>query len=164
MLVQQVEAAEGTVGLDATTGELVDLLKVGVIDPAKVTRSALENAASVAAMILTTEVLIADKPVQHDHAAGPPGSMPRSGEDMMGGMGGMGGMGAWAPWAASDRWPRALARWTGRPIDPAKLLAFWMEWEKGETPPGPGHGQPEDGRTEGAAGGADHGAPNRRVT
>ena len=69
-------------GLDAETGEYVDLIKAGVIDPAKVTRSALQNAASIAALFLTTEAVIADKPEK----AAP--AMP--GGD--GGMGGMGGM------------------------------------------------------------------------
>jgi chaperonin GroEL len=49
-------------GLDATTGEYVDMIKAGIVEPAKVTRSALQNAASVAALFLTTEVLVADKP------------------------------------------------------------------------------------------------------
>jgi chaperonin GroEL len=94
-VVQEVEAAEGTVGFDATTGELVDLLKVGVVDPAKVTRSALQNAASVAAMILTTEALVAEKPERKQSTAPPPGGIPGMGGGMpgMGGMGGMGGIG-----------------------------------------------------------------------
>jgi len=49
-------------GLNALTGEYEDLIKAGVIDPAKVTRSALQNAASIAGLLLTTEALIADKP------------------------------------------------------------------------------------------------------
>ncbi len=60
--VRQVERETGPVGLNAVTGEFEDLLKAGVIDPAKVTRSALQNAASVAAMALTTECLITDVP------------------------------------------------------------------------------------------------------
>jgi chaperonin GroEL len=60
--VRQVERETGSVGLNAITGEFEDLLKAGVIDPAKVTRSALQNAASVAAMALTTECLITDVP------------------------------------------------------------------------------------------------------
>jgi len=60
--VRQVERESGAVGLNAVTGEFEDLLKAGVIDPAKVTRSALQNAASVAAMALTTECLITDVP------------------------------------------------------------------------------------------------------
>ena len=52
----------GTTGLNAATGELVDLVKAGIIDPAKVTRAALQNAASIAALVLTTECLVADKP------------------------------------------------------------------------------------------------------
>ena len=68
-------------GLNAATGEYVDLLAAGIIDPAKVTRSALQNAASIAALFLTTEAVIADKP---EKARPPPGGD--------GGMGGMGGM------------------------------------------------------------------------
>ena len=60
--VRQVERETGSVGLNALTGDFEDLLKAGVIDPAKVTRSALQNAASVAAMALTTECLITDVP------------------------------------------------------------------------------------------------------
>ncbi len=78
--VQEVADAKGSVGLNADTGELVDLVKAGVIDPAKVTRSALQNAASIAALLLTTEAIVADKP---EPAGAPMGD---------GGMGGMGGM------------------------------------------------------------------------
>ena len=60
--VQRVEAEEGATGLNAATGELTDLIKAGIVDPAKVTRAALQNAASIAAMVLTTEALVADKP------------------------------------------------------------------------------------------------------
>jgi chaperonin GroEL len=69
-------------GLDASTGEYVDMIKAGIIDPAKVTRSALQNAASIAALFLTTEAVIADKPERNPAPAGDPS----------GGMGGMGGM------------------------------------------------------------------------
>jgi chaperonin GroEL len=80
--VREVSDAKGSIGLNAVTGELVDLVKAGIIDPAKVTRSALQNAASIAALLLTTEAIVADKPE--------PASMPGGGMD--GGMGGMGGM------------------------------------------------------------------------
>jgi chaperonin GroEL len=80
VIVQQVEAESGSVGLNAATGELTDLVKSGVIDPAKVTRAALQNAASIAALLLTTECLIADKPE-------PPAPMPAGGPGGMGGMG-----------------------------------------------------------------------------
>ena len=59
-----MERETGAVGLNAATGEFEDLIKAGIIDPVMVTRSALENAASVAAMVLTTEVLISDKPTE----------------------------------------------------------------------------------------------------
>ena len=78
--VREVADAKGSVGLNAATGELVDLVKAGVIDPAKVTRSALQNAASIAALLLTTEAVVADKPE-------PPA--PPAGDAGMGGMGGM---------------------------------------------------------------------------
>jgi len=80
--VQRTEAESGPVGLNAATGNFEDLLKAGVIDPAKVTRAALQNAASIAGLLLTTECLVADKP-EEAGAAGMPD---------MGGMGGMGGM------------------------------------------------------------------------
>ena len=82
VVIQRVEAETGSTGLNAATGEFVDLVKAGVIDPAKVTRAALQNAASIAALLLTTECLVADKPE-------PEPAMPAGG----GGMGGMGGMG-----------------------------------------------------------------------
>ena len=62
VVVREVEAAEGSMGMNAATGEMTDLLKAGIIDPAKVTRAALQNAASIAAMVLTTECLVADEP------------------------------------------------------------------------------------------------------
>jgi chaperonin GroEL len=80
--VREVADAKGSFGLNASTGELVDLVKAGIIDPAKVTRSALQNAASIAALLLTTEAIVADKPE-------PAGA---GGGGMDGGMGGMGGM------------------------------------------------------------------------
>jgi chaperonin GroEL len=64
-------------GLDAATGEYKDLIKAGIIDPAKVTRSVLQNAASIAALFLTTEAVIADKPERNPAPAGgdPTGGM-----------------------------------------------------------------------------------------
>ncbi len=85
--VRQVESESGSVGLNAATGEFEDLVKVGVIDPAKVTRSALQNAASIAGLLLTTEALVADKPEKADPAAAAAAAAA-----MGGGMGGMGGM------------------------------------------------------------------------
>ncbi len=79
VVAEKVRNLEPGFGLNAATGEYVDMIKAGIIDPAKVTRSALQNAASIAALFLTTEVVIADKP---EKAAAPMG----------GGDGGMGGM------------------------------------------------------------------------
>ena len=62
VVVEKVKAMKGNEGLNAATGEYTDLVKLGVIDAAKVTRSALQNAASIAALFLTTEAVIADKP------------------------------------------------------------------------------------------------------
>ncbi len=88
VVVRQVESESGAVGLNAATGNFEDLVKAGVIDPAKVTRSALQNAASVAALLLTTEAVVADKPEKSDPAAAAAAM-----GGMGGGMGGMGGMG-----------------------------------------------------------------------
>jgi len=70
VVVEKVRHLEPGHGLDASTGEYVDMIKVGIIDPAKVTRSALQNAASIAALFLTTEVVIADKPEKQPAGAG----------------------------------------------------------------------------------------------
>ena len=84
VMVQAVENAKGSHGLNALTGKVEDLIKAGIIDPAKVTRSALQNAASIAALLLTTEALIADKPEKADNSA--------AAAAMGGGMGGGMGM------------------------------------------------------------------------
>jgi chaperonin GroEL len=73
VVVEKVRNLESGHGLDAATGEYVDLLKAGIIDPAKVTRSALQNAASIAALFLTTEAVVADKPAKEKAPAGAPG-------------------------------------------------------------------------------------------
>ncbi len=80
VVAEKVANLESGWGLNAATGEYVDLIAAGIIDPAKVTRSALQNAASIAALFLTTEAVIADKPEK----AAP--AMPGGGDDM-GGMG-----------------------------------------------------------------------------
>ncbi len=72
VVVERVRNLELGHGLDAATGEYVDMVKAGIIDPAKVTRSALQNAASIAGLFLTTEVVIADKP-EKDKAPAVPG-------------------------------------------------------------------------------------------
>ncbi|MBW2065582.1 MAG: chaperonin GroEL, partial [Deltaproteobacteria bacterium] len=80
VVVEKVKSSKGAVGYNADTGEFEDLMKAGIIDPTKVTRFALQNAASVAALLLTTEALIAEKPKEKEETPGmPPG----------GGMGGM---------------------------------------------------------------------------
>jgi chaperonin GroEL len=81
VIVRQVESESGSTGFNAATGEFTDLIKDGVIDPAKVTRAALQNAASIAALLLTTECLVADEPEDAGAAAA-----------AAAGMGGMGGM------------------------------------------------------------------------
>jgi chaperonin GroEL len=83
VIVEKVRSLKGNEGLNASSGEYEDLVKAGVIDAAKVTRSALQNAASIAALFLTTEAVVADKP---EPPAPMPGGMPG------GDMGGMGGM------------------------------------------------------------------------
>ena len=81
VMVRAVESETGTIGLNAATGEIEDLMKAGIIDPAKVTRAGLQNASSIAALVITTEALVADMP----EPAAPMGG----GMDPMGGMGGM---------------------------------------------------------------------------
>src|SRR5881275_1216103 len=78
VVVEKVRGLEGGHGLNAATGEYVDLIAAGIIDPAKVTRSALQNAASIAGLFLTTEAVVADKPEKAAPAA--------PGGDMGGGM------------------------------------------------------------------------------
>ena len=82
IVVDKVKAAGKGIGFNALTEEYVDMVKSGIVDPAKVTRSALQNAASIAALVLTTEAIVGDEPEE-------PGAMPPA---PMGGMGGMGGM------------------------------------------------------------------------
>jgi chaperonin GroEL len=78
VVAEKVRNLESGHGLNAATGEYVDMIAEGIIDPAKVTRSALQNAASIAALFLTTEAVVADKP--------------EKAPAMPGGDGGMGGM------------------------------------------------------------------------
>jgi len=82
IVVQAVKKGKQNYGYNVATGEYVDMIAAGIIDPAKVTRSALQNAASIASLLLTTECMVADLPAKDAPA------MP----DMGGGMGGMGGM------------------------------------------------------------------------
>jgi chaperonin GroEL len=69
VVVQRIRSEKGASGFDADGGEWVDMLKAGIIDPAKVTRSALQNAASIAALVLTTESAVVEKPEEEDEAA-----------------------------------------------------------------------------------------------
>ena len=71
MIVEAVKKAEKGIGFNALTGEYVDMIKSGIVDPCKVTRSALQNAASIASMILTTEAVVADKPAKEAAPAAP---------------------------------------------------------------------------------------------
>ena len=82
IVLQEVKKGKQSYGYNVATGEYVDMIAAGIIDPAKVTRSALQNAASIAGLLLTTEAMVADLP-EKDAPAMP---------DMGGGMGGMGGM------------------------------------------------------------------------
>jgi chaperonin GroEL len=83
VVVERVKEGKDAFGFNAETGGFEDLMKAGIIDPTKVTRFALQNAASVAALLLTTEAMVAEKPKEKEEMpAMPPG----------GGMGGMGGM------------------------------------------------------------------------
>jgi chaperonin GroEL len=81
VILNRVKEGKGAFGYDAATGEFGDMLEAGILDPTKVTRLALQNAASVAGLLLTTEVMVAEAPKDEEHSHGAPG-----------GMGGMGGM------------------------------------------------------------------------
>ncbi|WP_100012586.1 chaperonin GroEL [Lentibacillus sediminis] len=82
IIVERLKGEAIGVGYNAATGEWVNMVEAGIVDPTKVTRSALQNAGSVAAMFLTTEAVVADKPEENEGGGAPD----------MGGMGGMGGM------------------------------------------------------------------------
>ena len=88
LIVQEVKKRKGNEGYNVATGEYEDLVKAGVVDPKKVTRSALQNAASIAGLLLTTECLITDAPEKDKPA-------PMGGGHGGGGMGDMGGMGGY---------------------------------------------------------------------
>ncbi len=88
VIVDKVKKSKGNEGYNVATGEYEDLVKAGVVDPKKVTRSALQNAASIAGLLLTTECLITDLPEKEKPAAG-------GGHGHGGGMGDMGGMGGY---------------------------------------------------------------------
>src|SRR5262245_16211070 len=105
VVVERVRGLEAGHGLNAATGEYVDLLKAGIIDPAKVTRSALQNAASIAGLFLTTEAVVADKPEKEKAPIAPPG-----GGDM----------------AFASRADSATSR-TGGPDGPARFAAYNSE-------------------------------------
>jgi chaperonin GroEL len=81
LIVQEVKKRKGNEGYNVATGEYTDLVKAGVVDPTKVTRTALQNAASISGLLLTTEALVTELPEKEKAAGGPPGGMP--------GMGGM---------------------------------------------------------------------------
>jgi chaperonin GroEL len=88
LIVQEVKKRKGNEGYNVATGDYEDLVKAGVVDPKKVTRSALQNAASIAGLLLTTECLITDAPEKEKTPAG-------GGGHGGGGMGDMGGMGGY---------------------------------------------------------------------
>ena len=76
VILNRVKEGKGAFGYDAATGEFGDMLEAGILDPTKVTRLALQNAASVAGLLLTTEVMVAEAPKEEEHShAGPPGGM-----------------------------------------------------------------------------------------
>nr|QIS36601.1 Heat shock protein 60 family chaperone GroEL [Klebsiella pneumoniae] len=81
VIVANVKAGEGSYGYNAANGEFGDMIEFGILDPTKVTRTALQNAASIAGLMITTEAMVAEAP-KKDEPAMPAG----------GGMGGMGGM------------------------------------------------------------------------
>ena len=85
VVLNKVREGKGSYGYNAATGDYGDMIEMGILDPTKVTRLALQNAASVAGLLLTTEVMVAEAPKKDDDHPPMPGGM--------GGMGGMGDMG-----------------------------------------------------------------------
>ncbi len=85
VVVERLRSEKAGIGYNAATGEYTDMLKDGVVDPTKVTRSALQNAASIASLVLTTECLITDEPEEEK-------ANPAAAAGGLGGLGGMGGM------------------------------------------------------------------------
>ena len=83
VVVGQVAAGKGNYGYNVASGEYEDLVKAGVVDPTKVTRTALQNAASIAGLMITTEAMVSELPKKEEPMGGGHGG---------GGMGGMGGM------------------------------------------------------------------------
>lgn len=79
VIVEKLKSKEKGIGFDVVAGEFTDMIKRGIVDPAKVTRSALQNAASIGGMILTTECLITDIPEEKKEMGMPPGGMPPGG-------------------------------------------------------------------------------------
>ena len=77
MILNKVAENSGNFGYNAGTGEYGDMIEMGILDPTKVTRSALQNAASVAGLIITTEAMVAERP--REEAAAPGGGMPDMG-------------------------------------------------------------------------------------
>jgi len=84
VVLNKVSEGKGNFGYNAATGEYVDMIKAGILDPTKVVRSALQHAASIAGLMITTEAMVAEAPKEESHGHGGGGDM--------GGMGGMGGM------------------------------------------------------------------------
>ncbi len=83
VIIEKVKKEKSDMGFNAQNFEITDMFKAGIVDPLKVTRSALQNAASIAAMLLTTEALIAEKPEKEKAAPAMPGGMPGGYGDMM---------------------------------------------------------------------------------
>ena len=86
VVINKVLEGKGNYGYNAQTGEYGDMIAMGIVDPVKVVRTALQDAASVAGLLVTTEAMIAEAPKKESAGGGMPGSMGG------GGMGGMGGM------------------------------------------------------------------------
>ena len=86
VILAKVDESKGNNGYNAATGEFGDMIKMGILDPTKVSRTALQNAASIAGLMITTQAMVADAPAPEEHDHGPA-------MDDMAGMGGMGGMG-----------------------------------------------------------------------
>ena len=109
VVVQRLKEMSANQGFDAEGLKYVDMFEAGIIDPAKVVRSALQNAASIASLMLTTEALITDIPEEEKAPPMPPG----------------GGMGGWAVWAVWVVWAACIRRLTEGPERPFRLASTY---------------------------------------
>jgi TCP-1/cpn60 chaperonin family protein len=119
VVLNKVAGGKGNYGCNAQTGEHGDIVEMGILDPTKVTRAALQNAASIAGLMITTEAMVAEAPKKESAPAG-------GGHDHGGGMGGMGGMDFYTYPLALARGSTRIASYSHVPQAPQRCGAFFL--------------------------------------